>query len=116
MLIHAWQGGASVNDGAIVTTTAGMDTSDLLEKFGKKAQVGADTESRPWEMVGGVGFDQKKKERAPLYVPPKTRPELTALLHMHCTYALHLCTVRMHCAYAQVRATEDSAGANGGVA
>jgi len=73
-----YSGGASVNDGAIVTTTAGMDTSDLLEKFGKKAQVGADTESRPWEMVGGVGFDQKKKERAPLYVPPKTRPELTA--------------------------------------
>ena len=30
----------AVNDGAIVTTTAGMDTSDLLEKFGAKAQVG----------------------------------------------------------------------------
>mmetsp|Transcript_43715 Transcript_43715/g.87507 ORF Transcript_43715/g.87507 Transcript_43715/m.87507 type:complete len:451 (-) Transcript_43715:424-1776(-) len=66
-----------VNDGAIVTTTAGMDTSDLLEKFGKNAQVGAD-EARPWETVGGVGFDQKKKAREPLYVPPKTRPDLTA--------------------------------------
>jgi hypothetical protein len=31
-----------VNEGAIVTTTAGMDTQDLLEKFGKNAQVGAD--------------------------------------------------------------------------
>jgi len=69
-------GDASINEGAIVTTTAGMDTEDLLEKFGKNAQVGADAESRPWEMVGGVGFDSKKKERAPLYIPPKTRPDL----------------------------------------
>jgi len=69
---------AHINDGAIVTTTAGMDTSDLLEKFGAKAHVGADAESRPWEMVGGVGFEQKKKERAPLYIPPTTRNDLTA--------------------------------------
>jgi len=76
-----YDGGSAphVNEGAIVTTTAGMETSDLLEKFGKKAQVGADAEARPWEMVGGVGFDQKmKKAREPLYVPPKTRPDLTA--------------------------------------
>jgi len=65
-----------VNDGAIVTTTAGMDTSDLLEKFGAKAQVGADADARPWEMVGGVGFEKKKKVREPLYIPPTTRPDL----------------------------------------
>lgn len=79
--MRAWQLGfseAHINDGAIVTTTAGMDTSDLLEKFGAKAHVGADTEARPWEMVGGVGFEQKKKERAPLYIPPTTRNDLTA--------------------------------------
>ena len=36
-------GGAPViNDGAIITTTAGMDTNDLLEKFGKKSLAGAD--------------------------------------------------------------------------
>ena len=69
---------ADIGPGAIVTTTAGMDTQDLLEKFGQKAHVGADAEARPWEMVGGVGFDQKKKERAPLYVPPSTRRDLTA--------------------------------------
>ena len=34
--------GAEIGEGAIVTTTAGMDTQDLLEKFGKNAQVGAD--------------------------------------------------------------------------
>ena len=40
-------------------------------------QVGADAAARPWEAVGGVGFDQAtKKERAPVYVPPKTRPDL----------------------------------------
>ena len=33
-------------------------------------QVGADAAARPWEAVGGVGFDQAaKKERAPVYVP-----------------------------------------------
>ena len=32
-------GGPEIGDGAIVTTTAGMDTADLLEKFGTKAQV-----------------------------------------------------------------------------
>ena len=69
--------GAEIGDGAIVTTTHGMDTSDLLEKFGKNAQVGAD-EARPWEMVGGVGFEKKKKERAPLYVPPAQRLDLNA--------------------------------------
>jgi hypothetical protein len=32
--------------------------------------VGADAAARPWEAVGGVGFDQAaKKERAPVYVP-----------------------------------------------
>ena len=31
-----------INDGAIITTTAGMDQNDLLEKFGQKAAVGAD--------------------------------------------------------------------------
>mmetsp|Transcript_447 Transcript_447/g.1134 ORF Transcript_447/g.1134 Transcript_447/m.1134 type:complete len:454 (-) Transcript_447:1817-3178(-) len=71
-----YSGGADIGPGAIVTTTAGMDTADLLETFGAKAQVGADSQARPWEMVGGVGFDQKKKERAPLYIPPKTRPDL----------------------------------------
>ncbi len=69
-------GAPEIGAGAIVTTTAGMDTQDLLEQFGKNAQVGADAEARPWEMVGGVGFDQKKKARAPVYVPPKTRPDL----------------------------------------
>ena len=70
-------GQPEINEGAIVTTTHGMDTSDLLEKFGQKAQVGAD-EARPWETVGGVGFEQKKKERAPLYVPPTQRLDLNA--------------------------------------
>jgi len=69
-------GVVAVNDGAIITTTQGMDTNDLLEKFGKKSLAGAD-EARPWESVGGVGFEQKKKEKAPLYIPPKTRPDLT---------------------------------------
>jgi len=66
-----------VNEGAIVTTTAGMDTQDLLEKFGKNAQVGAD-QSRPWEMVGGVGFDKPKKVREPLYIPPTQRLDLNS--------------------------------------
>ena len=54
-----------------------MDTQDLLETFGKSAQVGADAGARPWETVGGVGFEQKKKERGPLYVPPSQRLDLT---------------------------------------
>ena len=55
-----------------------MDTSDLLEKFGQSAQVGADASARPWEMVGGVGFDKPKKERAPLYIPPTQRLDLNS--------------------------------------
>ena len=44
-------------------------------------QVGADAAARPWEAVGGVGFDQAaKKERAPVYVPPKTRPSCMQVL------------------------------------
>jgi len=66
----------AVNDGAIVSTTAGMDTSDLLAKFGKNAIAGGDQAARPWEAVGGVGFDTTKKEKAPLYIPPDTRPDL----------------------------------------
>jgi len=69
---------STVNEGAIVTTTAGMDTQDLLDTFGQKAQVGADSEARPWETVGGVGFDKKKKAREPLYVPPTQRLDLKA--------------------------------------
>jgi len=75
-----YSGGGSapeINEGAIVTTTHGMDTQDLLETFGKSAQVGADAGARPWETVGGVGFEQKKKERGPLYVPPSQRLDLT---------------------------------------
>ncbi len=105
------------NEGAIVTTTAGMDQKDLLDTFGAKAQVGvefyrmiricpagrrpshpfssarlsltppfsrpfsaaqvgADAAARPWESVGGVGFDAKPKARAPVYVPPTTRDDL----------------------------------------
>jgi hypothetical protein len=69
--------GQDVGPNAIITTTQGMDQNDLLEKFGKKAAVGAD-ESRPWEMVGGVGFEQKKKVREPLYIPPSQRLDLNA--------------------------------------
>jgi tetratricopeptide (TPR) repeat protein len=66
------------NDGAIITTTAGLDTDGLLEKFGKNAALGADKEARPWETVGGSGFESgPKKERAPVYIPPKTRVDLT---------------------------------------
>jgi len=67
-----------INEGAIVTTTAGMDTQDLLDKFGAKAQVGASEGARPWETVGGIGFDQQKKKKEPLYVPPSQRLDLTA--------------------------------------
>ena len=37
----------------------------MIEHFGKKAAVGADAEARPWEMVGGTGFDAPKKPPAP---------------------------------------------------
>ena len=69
-----------VNEGAIVTvSSAGLEHSDLLEKFGQKAQVGADRESRPWEAVGGVGFGKApEKEKKPLYIPPKGRLDLDA--------------------------------------
>lgn len=69
--------GPDVGPGAIVATTAGMDTKELLATFGQKAQVGADADARPWEAVGGVGFD-KKKDKGPLYVAPATRPDLSA--------------------------------------
>ena len=69
--------GQDVGPNAIITTTAGMDRDDLLEKFGKNAAVGQD-ESRPWEMVGGVGFEKKSKVREPLYVPPAQRLDLNA--------------------------------------
>ena len=68
--------GQDVGPNAIITTTAGMDQNDLLEKFGAKAALGADASARPWEMVGGVGFEQKKKVREPLYVPPTQRLDL----------------------------------------
>ena len=55
-----------------------MDTQDLLATFGQKAAVGADTSARPWEAVGGVGFDAPKKVKEPLYIPPTTRPELNS--------------------------------------
>jgi hypothetical protein len=70
---------ADINDGAIVTVaSAGLEHSDLLEKFGARAQIGADSEARPWESVGGLGFDKRPAPKAAVYVPPKQRLDLDA--------------------------------------
>ena len=65
--------------------------------------MGADADARPWEMVGGVGFDKKKKVREPLYIPPTTRPDLQpnsegalVLTHRHAHRTLHT-SKRMTC-------------------
>jgi len=83
-----------------------VETQDLLDQFGAKAQVGADRDARPWETVGGVGFGgggggsggggapkaayAKPKGRAggrrlftaagceQAYAKPKGRPDLTS--------------------------------------
>tara|TARA_B100000524_G_scaffold334520_2_gene223139 strand:+ start:167 stop:1144 length:978 start_codon:yes stop_codon:yes gene_type:complete len=56
------------------------ETSELLEQFGEKAQVGADSEARPWETIGGVGFGAaappKPKVSAPRYERPQGRADL----------------------------------------
>ena len=64
-------GGAPViNDGAIITTTAGMDTNDLLEKFGKKSLAGADeawralTEARRRSVGEAEGAATEERRRA----------------------------------------------------
>uniref|UniRef100_A0A7S0L601 J domain-containing protein n=1 Tax=Coccolithus braarudii TaxID=221442 RepID=A0A7S0L601_9EUKA len=69
-------GGDGYGSGAIVQHTT---TEDLLETFGEKAQVGADSAARPWETVGGVGFGgaaPKKMSSAPTYQKPKGRTDL----------------------------------------
>jgi len=61
-----------------------VETQDLLDQFGAKAQVGADRDARPWETVGGVGFGGGGGGGggggAPkaAYAKPKGRPDLTA--------------------------------------
>jgi len=60
-----------------------VETQDLLDQFGAKAQVGADRDARPWETVGGVGFGGggggSGGGGAPkAYAKPKGRPDLTS--------------------------------------
>jgi len=56
-----------------------VETQDLLDQFGEKAQVGADKEARPWETVGGVGFGGSSAPASkPVYKKPETRKDLSA--------------------------------------
>mmetsp|Transcript_50546 Transcript_50546/g.83778 ORF Transcript_50546/g.83778 Transcript_50546/m.83778 type:complete len:433 (+) Transcript_50546:42-1340(+) len=54
-----------------------VETADLLEQFGEKAQVGHDSDARPWETVGGIGFGSTSSSSPkPAYKKPDTRPDL----------------------------------------
>jgi len=55
-----------------------VETQDLLDQFGEKAQVGADREARPWETVGGTGFGGSAPAPKPVYKAPATRKDLSA--------------------------------------